>query len=78
MLFSVYFRRLTAAKKIALLALFIAVSVLANSVLGVDIGGSNKIAFTYLVCFFAGCFMGPVPAFIVGVPADAKMPLVST
>lgn len=70
-MFTKAFRSVSVSKKIALLALFIAVSVLANSVLGVDIGGSNKIAFTYLVCFFAGCFMGPVPAFIVGVVGDA-------
>lgn len=70
-MFTKAFRSVSVSKKIALLALFIAVSVLANSVLGVDIGGMHKIAFTYLVCFFAGCFMGPVPAFIVGVVGDA-------
>ena len=40
-MFTKAFRSVSVSKKIALLALFIAVSVLANSVLGVDIGGSN-------------------------------------
>lgn len=70
-MFTKAFRAVSVSRKIAMLALFIAVSVVANSFLGVDIGSSNKIAFTYLVCFFAGCFMGPVPAFVVGVVGDA-------
>ena len=70
-MFTKAFRSVSVSRKVAMLALFIAVSVVANSVLGVDIGASNKIAFTYLVCFFAGCMMGPVPAFIVGVVGDA-------
>lgn len=70
-MFTKAFKSVSVSGKVAMLALFIAVSVVANSFLSIDIGTSNKVAFTYLVCFFAGCFMGPVPAFIVGVVGDA-------
>ena len=70
MLFSVYFSRLTAAKKIALLAVFIALSIVVNC-FSIDVGSSNKIAFTYVVCFFAGYFLGGVPAFCIALLGDA-------
>ena len=70
MLFSVYIRRLTAAKKIALLAVFIALSIVVNC-FSIDVGSSNKIAFTYVVCFFAGYLLGGVPAFCIALLGDA-------
>ena len=70
MLFSVYFRRLTAAKKIALLAVFVALSIVVNC-FSIDVGSSNKIAFTYVVCFFAGYLLGGVPAFCIALLGDA-------
>ena len=70
MFFSAYFRALSAGKKIALAALFAALSVVVN-VFSVDVGTSNKIAFTYTVCFFAGYLMGGLPAFVVAFLGDA-------
>ena len=70
MLFSVYFRRLTAAKKIALLAVFVALSIVVNC-FSIDVGSSNKIAFTYVVCFFAGYLLGGVPASCIALLGDA-------
>lgn len=70
MLFSAYFRRLTAAKKIALLAVFVALSIVVNC-FSIDVGSSNKIAFTYVVCFFAGYLLGGVPAFCIALLGDA-------
>ena len=70
MLFYVYFRRLTAAKKIALLAVFVALSIVVNC-FSIDVGSSNKIAFTYVVCFFAGYLLGGVPAFCIALLGDA-------
>lgn len=69
MLFSTYFRALSAGKKIALVAVFSALSIVVN-VFSIDVGASNKIAFTYAVCFFAGCMLGGVPAFLVAFLGD--------
>ena len=65
------FRSFSMSKQIAYLAIFIALSVAANSVLGVELSASNKITFTYTVSFLAGYLLGPVPAFLVGFIGDA-------
>ena len=70
MLFSVWFRGLSAGRKTALVAMFIAVSVVANC-FSIDVGASNKIAFTYVVCFFAGYLLGGLPAFFIALLGDA-------
>lgn len=70
-MFSKAFRSFSMSKQIAYLAIFIALSVAANSVLGVELSASNKIAFTYTVSFLAGYLLGPVPAFLVGFIGDA-------
>ena len=70
-MFSKAFRSFSAAKQTALLALFVAASVVANSYLNIDVTPSNKITFSYFVCFFAGFLLGPVPGFVVGVLGDA-------
>ena len=70
-MFSKAFRSYSVSKQVAYLAIFIALSVAANSVLGIDLPPSNKIAFTYAVSFFAGYLLGPVPAFAVGLIGDA-------
>lgn len=70
MFFSTYFRSLSASKKIALLAVFIALSIVVNC-FSIDVTASNKIAFTYVVCFFAGYLMGGVPAFFIAFLGDA-------
>ena len=69
MLFSAYFRSLSAAKKVALLAVFIALSIVVNC-FSIDVSASNKIAFTYVVCFFAGFLLGGVPAFGIALLGD--------
>lgn len=69
MFFSTYFRALSAGKKIALLAVFVALSVVVNC-FSIDVSPSNKIAFTYAVCFFAGYLLGAVPAFFVALLGD--------
>lgn len=70
MLFSTYFRGLSAAKKIALIAVFAALSIAVNY-FSIDVTASNKIAFTYVVCFFAGWMLGGVPAFCIAFAGDA-------
>ena len=70
MFFSAHFRGLSAGKKAALLAVFIALSIVVNC-FSVDVGTSNKIAFTYAVCFFAGYLMGGLPAFGIAFIGDA-------
>ena len=69
MLFSATFRALSAGKKTALLAVFVALSIVVNC-FSIDVGTSNKIAFTYVVCFFAGYLLGGVPAFFVAMLGD--------
>lgn len=69
-MFSKSFVSLSSGKKIALLAIFIALSVVAN-MLSIDVTPSFKITFTYTVCFFAATVMGAVPAFAVGFIGDA-------
>ena len=68
-MFSKAFRSFPMSKQIAYLAIFIALSVAANSVLGVELSASNKIAFTDTVSFLAGYLLGPVPAFLVDLSA---------
>ena len=70
-MFSKTFRAFSAGKQIAWLAVFVALSVAANSYIGIELSATNKITFTYAVCFFAGWLMGPVPGFLVGMLGDA-------
>lgn len=64
----VFFSRLflssSSGTKIALIAMFTALAVLANA-LSIDISPSQKITFTYLVAFFAGTFFGGGAGFII-------------
>lgn len=69
-MFSKFFLSLSAGKKIAFLAVFTALSVAVNF-LSIDITPTNKITFTYLLCFFAGIFLGAVPAFSVAFLGDS-------
>ncbi len=69
-MFSKSFVSLSPGKKAALLAIFIALSVVAN-MLSIDVTPSFKITFTYTVCFFAAMLLGAVPAFAVGFLGDA-------
>lgn len=70
-MFTKVFRSFSPSKQIAYLALFIALSVACNSFLDIDVTASNKITFTYFICFYAGFLLGPVPGFIVGLLGDA-------
>lgn len=69
-MFSKSFVALSVGKKTALLAIFIALSVVAN-MFSLDVTPSFKVTFTYTVCFFAAMLMGAVPAFAVGFIGDA-------
>ncbi len=66
-----FFASLSNAKKIAYLAVFIAMSVVMNSLIEINVSPTNKITFTYFVCFFAGFLLGPLPGFLVGFLGDA-------
>lgn len=68
-MFSKSFSALSSGKKIALLAVFMALSVVVN-VFGIDTP-TFKITLTYIVCFYAALLMGAVPAFVVGFLGDA-------
>lgn len=69
--FTRYFASLSAAKKVAYLAVFIALGVVVNSVVEINVSPTEKITFTYFVCFFAGFLLGPLPGFAVGFLGDA-------
>ncbi len=69
-MFSKSFVSLSSGKKVALLAIFITLSVVAN-MLSVNVTPSFNITFTYTVCFFAAMLLGAVPAFAVGFLGDA-------
>ena len=71
MLFTKAFKSMSVSKQIAYLAVFVALSVAANTILDIDISPTNKIPVTYFVCFFAGYFLGPIPGFAVGLIGDA-------
>ena len=75
-LFSEYFRALSAGKKLALVGVFAALSVVVNC-FSIDVTASNKIAFTYALCFFAGYLLGGAPAFLVALFGDAMGYLVN-
>lgn len=68
--FTRYFASLSAAKKVAYLAVFIALGVVVNSFIEISTP-STKITFTYFVCFLAGFLLGPLPGFLVGFLGDA-------
>ncbi len=70
-MFSKYFLSLSASRKIAYLAVFVALSVVANTVLDIDVTPQNKITFTYFVCFLAAYLLGGAPAFLVAFLGDA-------
>ena len=69
MFFTAYFRALSAGRKIAFCAVLAALSVVVNC-FSIDVGPSNKIAFTYAVCFVAGYLLGAVPAFFIALFGD--------
>lgn len=70
-LFTKYFLSLSSAKKIAYIAVFIALSVVTNSLIEINVTPSNKITFTYFICFISGFLLGPLPGFLVGFLGDA-------
>ncbi len=69
-MFTKYFRSLNPAKKIAYMALFLALAVVANTVLDIDITPQNKITITYLVTFLSAYVLGALPAFFVAFAGD--------
>lgn len=62
--FSTYFLSSSLGRKIALLGVFIALSIVVN-VFSIDVTPTQKISFTYLVGFFLGTYFGGIPGFIV-------------
>lgn len=58
-------------KMIAYCAIFVALSVVANTfTVYIGIGGSNALSFVYTVCFLSGATLGPLGGFITGVCGD--------
>ena len=70
-MFSPFFKALSPGKKIAFLAVFLALAVAANSVLEITLSLYNKITFTYFLLFVTAFLLGGVPAFAVAVVGDA-------
>lgn len=70
-MYTEFFSALSPAKKAAYLAVFIALCVVTNSYLEIDISPSNKITFNYVLLFYAGFLLGPLPGFAVGFLGDA-------
>lgn len=69
-MFSKFLRSLSAGKRIAFVAFFLALSVVAN-MFSFDVTPSLKITVTYLVLFYAAFYLGAIPAFAVGFIGDA-------
>lgn len=57
-------------KQIAYLAILVAISVVLNMVGIILPGYSTKLSFTYIPCFVAGIFMGPLAGLLVGFLGD--------
>lgn len=72
-MFSKYFSSLSAGKKTAWCAVFLALSTIANidGVFAVPISPSLKLTFTYTVCFYCAYILGAIPAFVAGFAGDA-------
>ncbi len=68
-MFTKSFMSLTAAKKIAYLAVFTAIAVVINAV-SIDVTPSFKLSFTATVGFIGGSFFGPVGGFAVMLIGD--------
>lgn len=60
---------LSFTKKLVYTGLFAALLVVLKY-FRLDITDSFKISFTYIPCFLAGIFLGPIPAFAVGIVGD--------
>lgn len=69
-MFSKLFLSFSPAKKIAFTAVFLALSVVANAFVDIDISPNNKLTFTYFVCFYAAYLLGAAPAFLIGFAGD--------
>lgn len=57
-------------KQISYLAILVAISVVLNMVGIILPGYSTKLSFTYIPCFIAGIFMGPLAGLLVGFLGD--------
>lgn len=58
-------------KTVAYCALFVALSVVANTfTLYIGVGGGNALSFVYTVCFLSGAVLGPLGGFITGACGD--------
>lgn len=68
-LFSNLFLNSSQGKRLAMVAVFTALAVVAN-VFSIDLTPTQKIAFTYLVGFFAGTFFGGVIGFVIMFSGD--------
>ena len=69
-MFSKYFNSLSEVKRITLLALFLALSIVANTILDIDITPQNKITFTYFIMFISAYVLGALPTFLIGFAGD--------
>lgn len=70
--------KMSRTRKIAFTAVFVALNVVAN-IFSVPLNatGSNTLAFTYLICFLAGIYLGPVSGLTVGFLGDLLGHLIS-
>lgn len=64
-------KKMSHTRKIAFTAVFVALSVVANIFsIPLNLTGSNTLAFTYLICFLAGIYLGPISGLTVGFLGD--------
>ena len=68
-MFTKSFMSLSAAKKIAYLAMFTAIAVVINTI-SIDVTPSFKLSFTATVGFICGCYFGPIGGFSVMLIGD--------
>ena len=68
-MFTKSFMSLSAAKKIAYLAVFTAIAVVINTI-SIDVTPSFKLSFTATVGFICGCYFGPIGGFSVMLIGD--------
>ncbi|MFI3228579.1 MAG: folate family ECF transporter S component [Bacillota bacterium] len=62
--------RIAETKYIAYIAVLVAINVLLNAFSLPLLGGIVEVSFTYIPCFIAGIFMGPVAGLLVGLLGD--------
>ncbi|MBP5372760.1 MAG: ECF transporter S component [Clostridia bacterium] len=69
-LFPENFLNMTTARKVAYIGIFVALSIVANMFLSIDVTPTFKLTFNYVFCFFSGVIFGPIVGFAISFLGD--------